>query len=246
MPDHTLAEAVKERFDPFMAEVLSLGKDNIHSIYITGSALTTDYNPGRSDINSVLILNKMDLKLVGCYAPLGKKFGKKGVAAPLIMTPGYINSSADVFPMEFYNIKLIHACLYGTDFFRDLELQDLDLRHQCERELKVRLVGLRQGFISAAGDWKLLGNDFIRSFSGYMPLFRTFIRLLGSEPPMTYAEVLSAMEKVSNVRMDAFRKVMAEKHKPGKLSADQWTGILEEYYAAVEKLGDIIDALETR
>jgi hypothetical protein len=246
MSDHTLADSVKERFDPFMTDMLSMEKDNVHSIYITGSALTADYNPGRSDINSVLMLNRMDLKLVECYAPLGKKYGKKGVAAPLIMTPAYIGSSADVFPMEFFNIKLLHACVYGTDFFVDLNFADSDLRHQCERELKSRLVGLRQGFIAAAGDRKLLANEFVRSFSGYIPLFRAVIRLLGDDPPLTGGDVLKALEKVSGVAMDGFRTVMNEKRKPGKLSSDQLIGIFEQYYTAVEKLGDIIDALETR
>ncbi len=242
----TLADSVKERFEPFMADVLSLGKDNIHSIYITGSALTTDYDPGRSDINSVLILNRMDVKLIECYAILGKKYGKKGVSAPLILTPDYIRSSVDVFPMEFFNIKLIHTCLYGPDFFKDLEFNDSDLRYQCERELKVRLVGLRQGFLSAAGDRKMLVNDFVRSFSGYIPLFRAIIRLLGSDPPLTNKEVLSEVEKVSQVGMDAFRTVMNEKKKSTKPSSDQLVRIFEKYYTAVEKLGDIIDALEIR
>ena len=96
----------------------------------------------------------MDLDFLDLLAPLGKKYGKKQIAAPLIMTPKYIDESSDVFPMEFLNIKLLHYPVFGNDIFKNLEISASYLRRQCERELKARLIGLRQGYISAAGDAK--------------------------------------------------------------------------------------------
>ena len=68
------------------------------------------------------------------------------------MTPEYIRTSLDVFPVEFLNFKLIHATVFGEDIFESLEINRMDLRRQCERELKVKLVSLRQGYISSLGD----------------------------------------------------------------------------------------------
>ena len=87
MIDPNLKNEVAERFKPFQDEILRSYKNNIHSITITGSALTDDFDPGKSDVNSVFVLDEMDLKFLEILAPLGKKYGRKKIAAPLIMVP---------------------------------------------------------------------------------------------------------------------------------------------------------------
>ena len=184
MADSKLNDAAAEWFKPFQDEILKSHKDNIHSITITGSSLTDDFDHKRSDVNSVLVFNKMDLGFLEVLASLGKRYGKKGISAPLIMTPEYIMHSLDVFPVEFLNIKLLHETLFGEDLFQNLEIDRKDLRIQCERELKVRLIGLRQGYIASMGDAKILSDLFVNTISGYIPLFRGMILILGKEPPL--------------------------------------------------------------
>ncbi len=105
MNDLNLKKEISSTYKPFLDEILSGYKDNIHSINIIGSALTDDFDPKISDINSVFILKEMDLKFLELLAPMGKKYGKKKIAAPLIMTPDYIMKSLDVFPIEILNIN---------------------------------------------------------------------------------------------------------------------------------------------
>ena len=195
MYDLNLKTEISSTYKPFLDEILSGYKDNIHSIHITGSALTDDFDPKTSDINSVFILQDMDLKFLELLAPMGKKYGKKKIAAPLIMTPDYIMKSLDVFPIEILNIKLLHYTVMGEDLFQDLEINRSDLRYQCERELKVKLIGLRQGYIATAGDRKTLTAGFVDSFSGYIPLLRAVIVLLGKERGTRLGFFLSSLEK---------------------------------------------------
>ena len=235
---------ISARYKPFLDDVLKNRQDAIHSVHIVGSALTQDYDPKISDINSVLVLREMDLKFLELLAPLGKKYGKKGVAAPLIMTPSYIDKSLDVFPIEFLNIKLVHHTVLGEDIFLDIDIKDSDLRLQCEREIKVKLIGLRQGYISAAGDNKILGRGFVESVSGYMPLFKGIIVLLGKKAPQNNGEILSALEEVTGISMEVFKSVLNHKKMKTLPSIDQLDKVFEDYYAAMEKLGEITDALE--
>jgi len=122
------------KFKAFLDVVLNNYKDKIHSIHITGSALTEDFNPKTSDINSILVLKRFDLKFLEDFAPLGKKFGKKQISSPLIMTPEYVSSSLDVFPIEFLTINVLHKTIFGEDIFNDLKIKKFDLRHQCETD----------------------------------------------------------------------------------------------------------------
>ena len=102
MPEPIVDKTVRDRIDPFLAEVKACAGENLHSIFLTGSALTADFDPDHSDINSILMLNKMDLKLLERLAPLGKKYGKKRIAAPLIMTPAYVEKIPGCFfPSNF-------------------------------------------------------------------------------------------------------------------------------------------------
>ncbi|NQT70148.1 MAG: hypothetical protein HQ552_11265 [Desulfobacteraceae bacterium] len=244
MLDPNLNNEAAVRFKPFLDEILNNYKEEIHSIYIIGSALTKDFDPGQSDINSVFVLNRMDLKFLELVAPLGKKYGKKKVAAPLVMTPEYIMNSLDVFPVEFLNMKLLHSTVFGQDLFQDLEIKPSNLRLQCERELKVRLIGLRQGYLSSSGDAKALREMFINLFSGYAPLFRAIIMLMGKQPPLENEEVLTVLEEVSGLNTAVFKTVLKEKKQKVKSSLTVVNAIFKDYYEATEKLGKITDEIK--
>lgn len=239
-----LKDAASEMFKPFQDEVLKHHKDHIHSITITGSALTDDFDPVKSDVNSVFVLQKMDLTFLEFLAPLGKIYGKKRIASPLIMTPEYIMNSLDVFPLEFFNIKLLHKTTFGEDLFQALEIDRSDLRLQCERELKVRLIGLRQGYLSSSGDAKILTDLFTGTVSGYIPLFRGILLILGKEPPINNDDVLTALQEVTGVDTRVFKMVLKQKKQKAKLMIKQLNAIFEDYYAAIEKLGDITNGIQ--
>lgn len=242
MSDLNLRQDVLDKFNPFLDEILNSYQDKMDSVYMTGSALTEDFDPKTSDINSVVVLKIMDLDFLSLLSPLGKKYGKKGIAAPLIMTPEYIRNSLDVFPIEFLNIKLLHHTIFGTDIFPGFDIKKADLRYQCEREIKVKLIGLRQGYIKAAGDRKILNENIITSITAYLPLFRGILFVLGKEPPLNGDDLLSTMQKVSGIDTRAFQSVLRQKKERSKLSLEQLHTLFEDYYNSTEKLGEIVDA----
>jgi len=237
-----LDDKLMKSFKLFLEEVLAGYRQPLHSVVITGSALTADFDPKRSDINSVFVLEQMDLQFLSVLAPLGKKYGKKGIAAPLIMTPDYIKRSLDVFPIEFLNLKLLHHKVSGEDIFRNIEIRRTDLRYQCERELKGKLIGLRQAYLRSAGDRKVLSENIIASIPAYMPLFRAIIFLFGKAPPINNDEVLAALHEVSKIDIGAFRAVLRLKKERSRLSLPELNTLFRDYYNATEKLGDMTDA----
>lgn len=247
MPDLNLEKikpVARERIKPFLEEILSKHTEKIHSIHVTGTAVTDNFDPKTSDVNSIFVLKKMDLKFLELIAPMGKKYGKTKVAAPLIMTPEYIKSSLDVFPVEFLNFRLIHATVIGEDILENIEISRMDLRHQCERELKSKLIWLRQGYLSSLGNSKTLTESFVNSITGYIPLFRGIIVLLGKEPPVKHGDVLSELAEASGVNTYVFAKVLKEKREKIKLSIEELNTIFEDYYAATEKLGNLVDEIK--
>jgi hypothetical protein len=236
-----LSPGVAGKIEPFLREILEGHEGNIHSIHVVGSSLTPDYDEKTSDVNSIVVLKMMDLKFVEFLAPLGKRYKKKGIAAPLIMTPDYITGSLDVFPIEFLNFKLIHETVFGENILKDIEIDAADLRHQCEREIKSKLIGLRQGYISSMGDRKILTDGFVQSIAGYMPLFRGIIVLMKKDPPVRRGEVITALSDATGVTTGIFGKVLDIKKGKLKPDREELNTIFEDYYSATEKIGTLID-----
>ena len=146
-----LNPAVADKITPMVEDLLGEHASNIHSFHLVGSAVIPDYHEKLSDINSVVVLHNMDLRFIKFLAPLGKKYGKKRIAAPLVMTPEYIKTSLDAFPIEFLDFKLIHKTVYGHDLLQDLP-------HHLAQE--IRLVGgqahptLRRAASAASAAWR--------------------------------------------------------------------------------------------
>src|SRR5208283_5531768 len=158
-----LASSIAGKLAPIILEIIGHHEQNIHSIHIVGSAVMPDYNEKLSDINSIVVLHDMDLKFITFLAPLGKKYGGKRISAPLVMTPEYIDKSIEAFPVEFLDFKLLHKTVYGDDTLANVKIEKVPLRIQSEREIKIKLMSLRQGYLSSVGRKELLAAILVRS-----------------------------------------------------------------------------------
>jgi predicted nucleotidyltransferase len=236
-----LNPVVSDRIRPFIEDILKEYAENIHSIHIVGSAVTPDFKEKSSDINTVIILNKMSFDFIKFLAPLGKKYGKKKIAAPLIMTEEYIQNSLDVFPIEFHDFRLIHRTVVGEDILDSLKINKSNLRLQCEREIKARLVGIRQNYISSLGDKKYLLGILSQSIVGCMPVIRAIVYLLGQEPPIKRHDAVRKFQELTSIEADILEKILAIRANVIKPSGEDIHHIFEQYYSVLERIGNFID-----
>jgi hypothetical protein len=238
-----LRPIVTNKIAPMIDEIIGEHPQNVHSIHIVGSATAPDFNEKLSNINSIVVLRDMNLNFIDFLAPLGKKYGKKRIAAPLVMTPEYIFRSVDEFPVEFLDFKLLHKTVFGEDIISDIKIKKQPLRIQCAREIKIKLFGLRQGYLSSMGKKGYLKEGLIRSITGSMSLFRAIINLLGNEPPIQRADVIKALGNATGIKTDIFIKLLMLKGKTIKPSDQELRIILEQYYKALESVEKTLDDL---
>ncbi|HIJ61014.1 MAG TPA: hypothetical protein HPP56_10465 [Nitrospirae bacterium] len=227
----------------FATDIKTLYDEKLHSFYITGSAITDDYNEKVSDINTLLILKEIQLSDLELLWNLGKKYRKKGISAPICMTPQYISDSIDVFPIEFHEFKLIHYCIYGEDLLSNLEINREHLRLQCEREIKTRLINLRQSFLSTLGEGKEITRLLNQSVNGTAPLFRAILRLANLPVPIKKPEVFTSMQGYMNYRSDLFANLLLLKEGRLKPSIQEGMRLFKDYYRAIERLGSLINSI---
>lgn len=238
-----LIPTIADKIAPMVDEIIQKHSHNVHSIHIVGSAVMPDYNEKLSDINSVVILHNMDLKFITFLAPLGKKYAKKRIAAPLIMTPQYIVKSVDAFPVEFLDFKLIHKTVYGEDILNDMKINKYALHLQCQRDIKIKLMGLRQGYLSSLGEKEHLASGLVRTITGSMALFRAIIFLLGKEPPIPRTDVINTLGAVTGIESDIFKRLLMLKARTIKPTEYELLSLFEQYYNVLESVEKITDDL---
>ena len=172
-----------EIFEEFTSDYKNIFKEDLLSIILYGSAARGDYVPGKSDINFLIILSEDGIQNLDKAQELSKKWWKFKVSVPLFLTESYIKTSLDTFPLEFFNMKLNYKVLWGKDVFQEIEIKPGDLRHQLEREIKGKLLHLRQSYFNFYIDKRHVSILIPASVKTFMAFFPAVLHIQGEEIP---------------------------------------------------------------
>ena len=96
---------------------------------------------------------------------------KRKVAIPLFLTELYVESSLDVFPIEYLNFQRNHLLVYGKDILEELSFDRELVRLQCEREIKGKLLLLREAYMETSGKGKALRDVIGQSIQAFLAIF---------------------------------------------------------------------------
>ncbi|NOZ55797.1 MAG: hypothetical protein GXO73_03275 [Calditrichaeota bacterium] len=217
--------------------------DDLVSVALYGSAVRGDYRPGHSDVNFFVVLEPQGFdKLERAFAFV-KKWGKRGVAVPRFVTEDYIRRSLDSFPVEFLGLKLWHRTVYGRDVLADLEIDSGDLRLQCERELKGKLLHLREGFLATLGKRRALEHLIRVSLPSFSSVFEGLVVLRGQEPRRDRAALLRQTAELFDLDVDVFDRLAKVRAGQVKLGSDELVKLCRQYIREIEKVTEIVDRL---
>lgn len=218
--------------------------DSLVSIILYGSAAGNDYLPGKSDINFLIILSDDAIDNLESALNEVSRWRRQKVATPLFMTKAYITSSLDSYPIEFLNIKRNYRMVYGEDVLTELTFDPRDLRLQCEREIKGKLLLLREGFLETDGKKKKIRELIGSSITAFVSIFSGLLHLKGIEIPDTKRGIVRAVAQEFSIDQDPFLKCMDIKSGGKDYSTDETRHIFKAYLAEVRKLWEIVDKLE--
>ncbi len=218
--------------------------ENLQSITVVGSSLTDDFKPGQSDINTILILGSQTLPALNTIASMAKPMSRKKISPPLLMTQSHIKRSLDVFGVELLDFQLTHQAILGDDPFAALSFDKKDVRLQCERELKAMLIRLRQGYIAAAANKKLVRDILISTAKALAPLLRAMLWLKDVERAGGAEATFAKAAGEFSINADSLVTTGKWRHEKTRLTETEMENAFESIYATVEQLADIVDKLE--
>lgn len=230
-----IPESMRTPIRSYASRLRELGGGNALALTVFGALAMGDFDPAKQTVRNVLVLHAVDLDMLRQLAGEGMHLGKARIAAPLIMTPQYIENSLDAFPLEFLEIQQNHIGVFGPEYFQDLSIQDSHVRLQCERELRTMLIGMRQGLLSAGGREKLLGTIEADVLERLIRTLRGILSLQGEQDAKPAGQILEAIERRLDRRFPGIRRALDE-HSPH--GWDEFRSVYEE----IEGLRQVVDA----
>jgi hypothetical protein len=221
--------------------------DNLSSVVLYGSAAAGDYVELRSDYNLLIALNRITpADLRQAQAPM-REWQRLGHPMPVYFTVEELQDAADVFPIEFHQMRKARIVLYGKDPFESLQLSDANLRHQTEYELRSKLIQLRRLYIPASVSVEKLSALMSDSLASFAALFRPVLILMGQEPPIAKPDCVRATAKLLKLDDEAFERIFDMRaNEESSLTEVEANDLFAVYLEQIERVVEAVDRLENR
>lgn len=213
-----------------------------YSAVLYGSAARGDYVAERSDINMLLVFERLEPALLRRLAPAFESWPRKTASAPLLVTAAEWRRASDVFPLEITDMRTAYEVLRGTDPLAGLSVRPSELRHALETELRGKLLRLRQAYVATGGNTDALGELGVASVPTVLVLVRGMLSLAGRPIPEAAADVVTAGAALAGFDAEPMLVPLAHRRdRSWRWKPDEF----ERYLSAVERAAAYVDNLQT-
>ncbi len=233
----------KEIFQTITDDYRQLFGDDLISIIVYGSAASGDYIARKSDINFMIVVSENAIDRLDRTLKVVAKWKKRNVATPLFLTEQYVQTSLDTFAIEYLNFQSNYELVYGKDILKELTFDPHFLRLQCEREIKGKLLLLREAFLETQGKGRYLRELIAQSMQAFVAIFNGLLYLKGKELPHHKREVIRSVYEAFDMDSAVFEKLLDVKEKKMKVSGAELCRLFQAYLKEVQRLWKAVDSL---
>jgi predicted nucleotidyltransferase len=182
--------------------------ERLISVVLYGSAACGDHQPKFSDINVLCVFAEIGPRELAACEEISRWFRERGNSALMLITEREVSESADCFAVEFTGIERSHRLLYGKDVVSSLLIDRRFYRMQVERELRAKLLRLRQKAAGMMSQPDLLRGLLLDSVSTFCVLFGHALALRGVDAPPTRREVMALAREHFQIDAAPFEKLL--------------------------------------
>ncbi|MBW2648921.1 MAG: hypothetical protein JRC53_03750, partial [Deltaproteobacteria bacterium] len=169
------------------------------------------------------------------------RWRKRNVATPLFMTKSYIASSLDSYPLEFLNMQEGYVLVYGEDVLKEISFEPRHLRLQCEREIKGKLLLLRERFLDTEGKTRMIKELTGESITTFVSIFRGLLYLKGVKIPSSRREIVEALAREIPIDGNVFMDCLDIKEEKKRFASTEINDIFMAYLVEVRRLWGFVD-----
>jgi hypothetical protein len=245
---------VPEPLDHLVRKLQQAYSERLVSVVLYGSAADArergagEHQPKYSDFNVLCVLNTITPRELAAGEELFHWWRGLGNPSPLLLTEQEIAASTDCFAIEFLDIQQQHRVLYGKDAISGLRVDrgrtGSLYRAQVERDLRSKLLRLRQKAAGMMSDQNLLRRLLADSVATFCVLFRHALALQGLDVAPRKREIVRQAAACFGMDAQPFDKLLdlREERCPPR-QVDPWA-LLAPYLEGIAKAIEFVDRLE--
>ena len=215
----------------------------LRAVSVYGSATGPDFVPKRSDVNLVVVVDRLDEEVLTRLLDVVKWGRGKRIVPPLMLTPADIEASLDVFPIEYLEIKDSHVVIFGDDYFSSIEVDPRNLRLECESQLKAAVLRTRQAYLEIGLKRKGAEEVLAASLTSLIPVMRGMLRLKGARPPRKKADVVASIGSAFGVETGTLLAILRDKAGDERIEGEKAHVVLARYIDEITHLAGRVDEL---
>ncbi len=218
--------------------------DELVSLNLYGEAAAGEPGLNHRPVKLLAVMNEVGPSQLKRYAGVNSKWSKKGIRAPLMLTQDTLESSTDVFPIEFFEMKESYQLLHGRDILAGLEISHENLRRQCEEQIKGKFIHLRQEYIEVSGDKKALTHLIAASIEPFTEVMRNILRLIGKGAPVKKDLTIKEFCRDASLDDAPFMGALAVRRAGLAPNREELDRLYAAYLVEVGRMAEYIDKME--
>lgn len=215
--------------------------NGLRSVVLYGSAAAGDSIPGKSDCNVLVVTDRLGSVELEALTKPAAAWGRAGNRPPVLFTATELSSSADTFPIEFSDMRQSRKVLFGDDVLAGVKVHPESLRLQLERELKVKLLRLRERYLLTEGEPRRVLELMTASLSNFLVLFRAALRIYQDDVPARKLDAMRALAVHVGFEPKVFITLQELKEKSAKAGDATAGDLFAEYLKAIERVVADVD-----
>lgn len=229
--------------EEFARELASVFGPRLRSVMLHGSVARGEAVPGVSDINVLVLLDRVDPQALMLASPAAKRWTRAGNSAPLLMSWAEWQESADAFAIEISDMRAAREVLRGEDPVAALPEDRAALRLQAERELRGKLAQLRTGLLLSAGDAEQTGRLLLTALPSVTTYLRTVLRLADRPAEDGTPSVIRGAAALCGFDPESLLRCWTARSENRPLALRTEDPVTTGYAAAVVRAVDYVDSL---
>lgn len=229
--------------DEFVERMRAAAGTNLVAAILYGSLASGDYVAGYSDVNLLCVLRETSFAAIEALAPVMEWWGKKKHRVPLLMGAEEMWRSADVFSIEFLDMRRNHRLLWGEDILKTLEIPLRLHRSQVEYELREKTILLRQRLLMVTGNTEAKWDLLLRSLPAFGTLFRHAVIALGEAGAGSKRDSAAALAGKLGIDAGVFGELLDIREQKSDRKAAKVDGLFARYLKLVEQVTAAVDKM---
>ena len=230
-----ITDGARSVLTAFVSGLLEGPEERIEAIVVTGAAALPGFMPGRSPIELMLLVDRVDRALLDWVGKAVRPLARKGLVPPLILTREELASSLDAFPLEFLVVKATGVVVAGDFELSGLIIESSDLRVQCEREIRGLLLHARMAAVQSGEREAELGRMLAAGSGKLITVLRGLDVLAGGDGAGEVEELVERLAERKLADGDLLESLLARRlEKKPKVTETQWLELSAQLRGLVE------------